>query len=114
MRVPVREVYARSLGEVAMTDNARPGKCPHCPAEYSTAIELGHHLDSRWRHLDERLAEAERSLAFYRQACALLEAQRDWSDANMNVVREALNVPHDAPVALLVAEIGRMRARLQS
>lgn len=51
---------------------ARPGKCPYCPAQYSTALELERHLDLRWpegshapRHLDERLslAEAERDRA---------------------------------------------------
>ena len=36
----------------------RPGKCPHCHAEYSTAGEMQRHLECKWEHLRERLARA--------------------------------------------------------
>lgn len=40
-------------------DEVRPGKCPHCPAEYSTAVELARHLEATWEHLRERHASAD-------------------------------------------------------
>jgi hypothetical protein len=30
------------------------GKCPFCPAEYSTTVELQRHRESKWDHLRER------------------------------------------------------------
>lgn len=35
------------------------GKCPWCPASYSTKRELLVHLDQRWNHYEERLRAAE-------------------------------------------------------
>ncbi len=37
----------------------RVGKCPYCPAEYSTAPELARHLESTWEHLRERHTSAD-------------------------------------------------------
>jgi hypothetical protein len=43
-------------------DVERPGKCPYCPAEYSTASEMRRHLESKWEHIRERFAATTASL----------------------------------------------------
>lgn len=52
-------------------DGARPGKCPYCPAEYSTRPEMLRHLESKWDHLYERLAASEAEVARLRHVAHL-------------------------------------------
>lgn len=53
-------------------DLKRPGKCPHCPAEYSTAQELRVHLSNVGDHVVDRLRRVQAA------AQALMSNVNDW------------------------------------
>jgi len=85
------------------------GKCPYCPAHYSTNEELVRHIEAVWNHYPERSVAAEKEMAGLREHAELLD--RNWStlhNASVDAIRKVLGMP-DATVPEIVEAIERLK-----